>query len=152
MGKKFMDTYHKWEHFGKLKEILDFIKTCQRCLVSQTEMCKHLGIKEDTFIRLKRKYPVIEKALLDAKMDLKKDLVGALYKRATGYSYTDEVHYIEDSGSKSKKRRVVKTTKHVPDDKYSAVYLLIKYFGRDFSDRSYELALLEARLNANTEE
>lgn len=147
------DTYQIWKDTGKLDEILEFIKECSRKLVTQKEMCKHLGITQDTFIRLKRKYPIIEKTQLDSKLNLKMDLMGAIYKRAIGYEYTDEVQHIEDDGKgKAPRRKIVKTTKHIPADKYSAVYLLTKYFGREFSDKSYELHLLEQRMLLNKEE
>lgn len=147
------DTYQIWTESGKLNEILDFIKECARKLVTQKEMCKHLGITQDTFSRLKRKYPDIAKMQFAAKINLKMDLMGALYKRAVGYEFTDEVQHIEDSGKgKPPKRKIVKTTKHVPADKYSAVYLLTKHFGREFSDKSYELHLLEKRMLNNKEE
>ncbi len=38
-------------------------------LVSQKEICKHLSKEEDTFIRLKRKYPILEKIQVEAKLN-----------------------------------------------------------------------------------
>lgn len=146
------DTYQKWEEAGKLEEVLEFIKEAARKLVTQVEICKHLGITQSTFITLKRKYPIINEIQLDAKMNLKMDLMGSLYKRAMGYDYIDEVTHIEDNGKGNPKRKITKTKKHVPADKYSAVYLLTKHFGREFSDKSYELHLLEQRMLLNKEE
>lgn len=69
-------------------------------------MCKHLGIIQDIFIRIKRKYPIIEKIQLGSKLNLKMDLMGALYKRTIDYESTDEVQNIEDDGKgKAPKRK-----------------------------------------------
>jgi len=38
------DTYQLWVETGKLDEGFGFIKECSRKLVTQIEMCKHLGI------------------------------------------------------------------------------------------------------------
>lgn len=47
-------------------------------------------------------------------MNIKMNLLGALYKRAIGYEYIDEVqHIIDDGKGKAPKRRSVKTKKHV---------------------------------------
>lgn len=44
------------------------------------------------------------------------------------------------------KRTITKTKKRAISDKCSALYLLTKHFGREFSDKSYELHLLEQRM------
>lgn len=147
------DTYQTWIETGKLDEVLEFIKECSSKLVTQKEMCKRLGITQETFVSLKRKYPVLANIQLESKMDLKMDLMGALYKRAVGYDYVEETQHIDDAvAGRAPRRKVVRTTKHIPPDKYSAVYLLSKHFGRGFSDKSFEYELLEERLKANKEE
>lgn len=147
------DTFAKWEQNGKLPEILEFIADCSRKLVTQKEMSKHLGICEDVFIRMNKKYPIIERVQLEAKLNLKRDLVGAIYKRAIGYENMAEVQHIEDGGKgKPPKRRIVKSKKHIPGDKYGTVYLFTKHFGREYSDKSYEFQLLEQKFLANKEE
>jgi len=147
------DTYQLWVETGKLDEVFEFIKECSRKLVTQKEMCKHLGITQDTFTRLKRKYPEIEKAQFEAKINLKIDLTGALYKRAIGYDVTEETQHIDDAGkTRAPRRKIVRTTRHIPADKYSAVYLLTKHFGREYSDKAYELKILEEKMKASKEE
>lgn len=104
-------------------------KEVEKCITK--EVCKHLSIVEDIFIRLKRKYPILEKIQVEAKLNLKMNLMGTLYKRAIGYEYTDELQHIENGGEgKAPKKRIVKTKKYIPADKYCAVYLLTKHFGR----------------------
>lgn len=147
------DTYQTWIEIGKLDEVLEFIKECSRKMVTQKEMCKRLGITQETFVALKRKYSVLANIQAEAKMDLKMDLIGALYKRAVGYDFVEETQHIDDAvAGRPPRRKIVRTTKHIPPDKYSAVYLLTRQFGREFSDKSFEYELLEERLKANKEE
>ena len=146
-GQKVTDTFGKWRASGKLPEVLEFIKECSRKLVTQTEMAKHLGINDETFSRMKLRHPEMQKVIDEAKLNLKKDLVGALYRRAMGYEYTDEIQYIEDGGKgKPPKRKIVRTKKWIPEDRYSLVYLLTKNFGVEFYDRKYELYLAEQKI------
>ena len=84
MGMK-RDTYQMWKDTGQLPQVLEFIKECSRKLVTQKEMCTYLNLDEATFTRLKKKHPELDEAFHKAKLDLKKDLMGALYKKAIGY-------------------------------------------------------------------
>lgn len=144
---KVKDQYQIWIELGKLDEIMEFIKECSRKMVSQNEMCLYLGINPKSFINLKTKYPEIGKAQELAKLDLKRDLMNALYKKAVGFELTEETTYIEDEGKgKAPKRKITKVKKQVAPDKYCIVYLLTKNFGVEFYDRSYELSLMEEKL------
>lgn len=79
------------------------------------------------------------------------DLIGTLYKRAIGYEYTDELKHIEDGGKgKVPKKRIVKTKEYIPAHKYCAVYFLTILVD-NFSDKSYELQLLEQHMLLNKE-
>ena len=80
MGMK-RDTYQMWKDTGQLPQVLEFIKECSRKLVTQKEMCTYLNLDEATFTRLKKKHPELDEAFHKAKLDLKKDLMGALYKQ-----------------------------------------------------------------------
>lgn len=147
------DTYEMWVDSGKWPEIRTFIGDCARKLVTQREMCKHLGIDEATFSRLKKKHPEIVKEIEAAKVNLKIDLMGAMYKKAIGFQTVDEEQIIEDKGKAGvTKRKVTKVTKQVPPDFKAIVYLLSKQFGRNFSDRSEELKLAEQKMKSNEEE
>jgi len=147
------DTYQTWVEMGKLDEVLEFIKECSRKLVTQKEMCKHLGITQETYAALKRKYPALANIQVEAKLNLKMDLMGALYKRAVGYDVIEETQHIDDAvAGRPPRRKIVRTTKHIPPDKYSAVYLLSRVFGREFSDKSFEYELLENKMKESKEE
>jgi len=144
---KVKDQYHIWKELGKLDEILDFVRECARKMVSQNEMCQYLGVDPKLFITLKSKYPEIGRAQQLAKLDLKRDLMSALYKKVVGFELTEETTYIEDEGKgKAPKRKITKVKKQVAPDKYCIVYLLTKHFGVEFYDRSYELSLMEEKL------
>lgn len=147
------DTYQKWKETGQLDNVLSFIKECARKLITQREMCEYLKINEATFVRLKKKYPELEVMQQKAKLELKKDLVSALYKKAIGYEVIEEEQFIEDRGKgKEQKRKIHRTKKQVQPDFKSIVYLLTKNFGRDFSERKEELDIMEKRVNLMKEE
>ena len=59
-----------WAENGDLDRILDFIRDCSRKLVTQGEMCEHLGITETTFSKLKKKHPELQQAIDKSKLDL----------------------------------------------------------------------------------
>lgn len=147
------DTYQIRKESGQLNQVLTFIKECSRKLITQREMCEYLKINECTFTRLKKKYPEIDEIQKKAKLDLKKDLVGALYKKAIGYEVVEEEQFIEDRGKgKEQKRKIHRTKKEVAPDYKSIVYLLTKNFGRDFSERKEELDLMDKKLTLMKEE
>src|SRR5690554_4903082 len=147
------DTYQKWKESGQLDQVLSFIKDCARKLITQREMCEYLKINEATFVRLKKKYPEIEVMQQKAKLELKKDLVGALYKKAMGYEVVEEEQFIEDRGKgKEQKRKIHRTKKQIQPDYKSIIYLLTKNFGRDFNERKDELDLMEKKLTYMKEE
>lgn len=111
------------------------------------------NIDEATFSRLKKKHPEIQKVMDDARINLKMDLIGAMYKRAVGYESVDEEQVIEDKGKgNGQRRKVTKVTKQVAPDFKALVYLLSKHFGRDFTDRSEELKLAEQKMQLSQEE
>lgn len=142
-----------WKETGQLDHILSFIRECSKKLVTQREMCKYLRIDEATFSRMKKQYPKIQEAIDNSKLDLKKELVGALYKKALGYEVIEEQQFIEDRGKgKEQKRKIHRTKKYIQPDYKSIVYLLTKNFGREFSERKDELELMDKRLALMKEE
>lgn len=152
MGMK-RDTYQMWKDTGQLPQVLEFIKECSRKLVTQKELCQYLNLDEATFTRLKKKHPELDEAFHKAKLDLKKDLMGALYKKAMGYELVEEEQFIEDKGKgEQQKRKIHRTKKQIGPDYKAIVYLLNKHFGREFSERADELELMEKRQSLGKEE
>ena len=142
-----------WQDNGDLPKVLDFIKDCYRKLISQREMCEYLKINEATFTRLKKKHPELQRVRDEAKLDLKRDLMNALYKKAIGYETVDEEQFIEDRGKgQQQKRKIHRTKKQVGPDFKAIVYLLTKHFGREFSERAEEFEIMEKRIAAGKEE
>ena len=147
------DIYEVWKDSGDLPRIIEFIKDCSRKLISQTEMCKYLGIEDETFCRLKKRHPDLAVAQKDAKLNLKKDLCDALLKKALGYETVEEEQFIEDGGKgKEQKRKIHRIKKQVPADYKSIVYLLTKHFGIEYSERYEEMLITQKKLEASKEE
>jgi hypothetical protein len=145
MGMK-RDTYQMWKDTGQLPQVLEFIKECSRKLVTQKEMCTYLNLDEATFTRLKKKHPELDEAFHKAKLDLKKDLMGALYKKAIGYELVEEEQFIEDKGKgEQQKRKIHRTKKQVGPDYKAIVYLLNKHFGREFNERYDDFEILKEK-------
>jgi hypothetical protein len=148
-----MDQFEKWKATGKLNEILDYIGECSRKLVTQHEMLVQLGIRDDTFSKMKRKHPEIQEAQDRARYSLKRDLAGALYKKAIGFETTEEYQDVEDNGKgKASKRKIHRVKKYVPPDYKAIIYLMTKTFGKEYSERYEELALAERKLEGMKEE
>lgn len=94
---------------------------------------------------LKNKHIEIRKAIEEGEETLKNDLLDAVYKRAVGFTTTDEVTTFEAVNDKQKKR-IVKTKKTYPPDVDACKYLLTIKFGKEFSPKKYELEILEKRI------
>ena len=140
------DTYQMWQDTGQLPQVLEFIKECSRKLVTQKEMCRYLNLDEATFTRLKKKHPELDEAFHKAKLALKKDLLGALYKKAIGYELVEEEQFIEDKGKgEQQKRKIHRTKKQVGPDYKAIVYLLNKHFGREFNERYDDFEILKEK-------
>lgn len=153
MNTQKRDIFEMWAENGDLDRILDFIRDCSRKLVTQGEMCEHLGITETTFSKLKKKHPELQQAIDKSKLDLKKDLADAMYKLAMGYTLTEETQDIEDKGSgQSQKRKVHRTKKEIGPDFKAIVYLLTKKFGREYSQRYEDLQIAEKKIEEAKEE
>ena len=151
MGRK-KDIYQTWEATGQLPAVMAFIAECSKRLVTQREMCKHLNIDEATFSELKGKHPEIAECMVKAKLDLKKDLAGAMYKMALGFETIEETQDIEDGGKgKAQKRKIHRVKKQVGPSYKAIVYLLTKHFGKEYSERYEELRLMERKLEDNKE-
>ena len=153
MNTQKRDIFEMWAENGDLDRILDFIRDCSRKLVTQGEMCEHLGITETTFSKLKKKHPELQEAIDKSKLDLKKDLADAMYKLAMGYTLIEETQDIEDKGSgQSQKRKVHRTKKEIGPDFKAIVYLLTKKFGREYSQRYEDLQIAEKKIEEAKEE
>lgn len=129
------------------------MRDCSRKFVTQTELCNALRIDECTLQRLKKKHPEIQQAQDEGRYQLKKDLAGALYKKAMGYETVEETQDIEDGGKgERQKRKIHRVKKFVGPDYRSIVYLLTKTFGREFSEGYESIQVMEKKLQEAKEE
>lgn len=146
------NIYQDWVNSGRLPEVLAFISECAKKLVSQKEMCQVLKINPNTFSSMKKDYPIIQETIDKAKYELKKDLASAMYKKAVGYETVEEDQYIVDKGGQQVKK-VHRTKKQVGPDYKALTYLMVKHFGKEYSERYEELAFMaEQKEKANDEE
>ena len=149
MGTK-LDLYDQWKRDGELDKVMNFISICAQKLVTQREMCEAIGITESTFSKLKKRHPEIQKAINDARLQLKMDLMDSLLKKAVGHTIEEYEEWTEETDN-GKKHRTHTSKKQLAPDYKSIVYILTKRFGKQFSERYEELLLAEKKINESKE-
>ena len=83
--------------------------------LSNEQIAANIGINPDTLYEWKSRYPEIAEALKKGKEVADYEVENALFRRATGYDYTEERVELE-----GRKRKVVQTVKHVVPDTAAA--------------------------------
>lgn len=153
MAQPKRDLYQVWKDTGEFDNVMNFIRECSKKLVTQGEMCKYLGISQSQFSRLKKEHPDIRELQEKARLDMKQELIGDMFKLAHGYEVVEEEQYIEDKGKgEGQKRKIHRTKKQIPPNYKAIVYLLTKKFGREFSERYEEIKLMEQKVMLAKEE
>lgn len=104
-----------------------------------------LGIAENTLYSLRKKYKDVDKAYVDGRNLLQKSLLEKMYERAMGLTITNEDQIIEQTPTGTKKK-IIKQTRTIIGDMGVARYLLIINFGKEFSEKKYELELSEQKV------
>lgn len=91
---------------------------------TDVEICKSLGIAESTLNLYKEKHPEFKEFLQRAKLRADFQMTDSLFKRGTGYDFTEEfIEYIPASdGSNTKIKVVKKYKKHQPADTMANMY------------------------------
>ena len=107
-----------------------------------------LGIAENTLYSLRKKYKDVDKAYVDGRNLLQKSLLEKMYERAMGLTITNEDQIIEQTPTGTKKK-IIKQTRTIIGDMGVARYLLIINFGKEFSEKKYELELSEQKVLEN---
>lgn len=148
---KVLDSFERWENQGLLKNKLRIIEELVAKNVTQEKIAKVIGISEKTLQKLKNKHVEFARAFSKGQLDLKDNLIGAIYKKAMGFEHEDIQTQMEDYNGKPKKK-IVKTIKYYPPDLNSAKYLLIIKFGRSFNEKKDELDLMERRIDEKEDE
>jgi len=148
---KVLDSFERWENQGLLKSKLRTVEELIGKNVTQEKIAKVIGISEKTLQKLKNKHVEFARAFSKGELDLKDNLIGAIYKKAMGFEHEDIQTQMEDHNGKPKKK-IVKTMKYYPPDLNSAKYLLIIKFGRSFNEKKDELDLMERRIDEKQDE
>lgn len=81
------------------------------------EIADAIGVSKRTIIRWAKEHESFGKALAEGKSVSDAKVIRSLYKRATGYDYTEEKKIVDiDAEGNVKPVRVETTKKHVPPD------------------------------------
>ena len=138
------DNYQTWKTDGVLQSKLKLIKELASRSCGMGVIATELGMSENTLYSLRKKYKDVEKAYEDGRNMLKKSLLEKMFERAMGFTITNEDQIIEQTPIGTKKK-VIKQTRTVLGDMGVARYLLIINFGKEYSDKKYELELSEQK-------
>lgn len=148
-----LDQFERWKELGKLNEILEFITSCSRNLITQKDIAVRLGITEKSLSLMKKKHPEINDAIENGKLNLQKDLIAGMVKLALGYDEITETQDVTETGkSKEQKKKVNRVKKAIGPNYKAIIYLLTKNFGREYSERFEELQMQEKKIEQAKEE
>lgn len=139
------DNYQKWKTDGTLESKLKFIKELAGRSCGMGVIATELGISENTLYSLRKKYKDVEKSYEDGRNLLKKSLLEKMFERAMGFTIVNEDQIIEQTPTGTKKK-VIKQTRTILGDMGVARYLLIINFGKEYSEKKYELELSEQKV------
>ncbi|MDD4110082.1 MAG: hypothetical protein PHS54_00850 [Clostridia bacterium] len=139
------DNYQVWKKEGTLKSKLKLIKDLASRSCGMGIIASELGIAESTLYALRKKYKDVDTAYEDGRNLLKKSLLEKMYERAMGFTITNEDQIIEQTPTGTKKK-IIKQTRTIIGDMGVARYLLIVNFGKEFSEKKYEIELSEQKI------
>lgn len=139
------DNYQTWKNDGVLQSKLKLIKELASRSCGMGVIASELGISENTLYSLRKKYKDVEKSYEDGRNLLKKSLLEKMFERAMGFTIVNEDQIIEQTPTGTKKK-VIKQTRTILGDMGVARYLLIINFGKEYSEKKYELELSEQKV------
>jgi len=128
MGRK--GIYEEWLEEEKLL----LLETWARDGLTDEQIAKNVGIAPKTLYRWKNKYSQISQSLKKGKEIIDYEAENALLKRAIGYEVEEVKTYIEDTSS-GKKKKVEKTTKHIPADVTACIFWLKNRKPKEWRDK-----------------
>ena len=139
------DNYQTWKNDGVLQSKLKLIKELASRSCGMGAIATELGVSENTLYSLRKKYNDVEKFYEDGRNMLKKSLLEKMFERAMGFTIVNEDQIIEQTPTGTKKK-VIKQTRTILGDMGVARYLLIINFGKEYSEKKYELELSEQKV------
>ena len=92
--------------------------------LTDEDIAHNMGVSRGTLYEWKKKYPDIDDALKTGKEVVDRKVENALFKSAIGYEYTEVKEYIEQTDDGKKKKKIEKTTKHVPANTTAQIFWL----------------------------
>lgn len=119
-----MGKYEKYvePYLDKIKEWSGFL--------SDKDISNKLGISQATFISYKKKYPALEKVVIEGRKELVAELKSTLKQKAKGFHYTETKKTIRDVDG-VKAQVVEQFEKFSPPDT-GAIHLLLKNLDEDW--------------------
>ena len=138
------DNYQTWKTNGVLQSKLKLIKELASRSCGMGVIATELGMPENSLYSLRKKYKDVEKAYEDGRYMHKKSLLEKMFEHAMGFTITNEDQIIEQTPTGIKKK-VIKQTRTILGDMGVARYLLIINFGKEYSEKKYELELSEQK-------
>ncbi len=145
------NIYLEWKSKEVLKDKLELIKKFAGVGIGEESIAESLGIALRTFQKMKSDRSDVRQAYESGKNILKDSMIANIIRRANGGKTTDEDQYIEETPRGTRKRIIKHTKEHLPDIG-AAKYILAIYFGKEFSDKKFELELAEKRIEKQNEE
>ena len=145
------NIYLEWKSKDTLKDKLELIKKLASVGISEESIAESLDISLRTFQKMKSERNDVNLAYENGKNLLKDSMIGNIIKRANGGKTTDEDQYIEETPRGTRKRIIKHTKEHLPDIS-AAKFILAVYFGKEYSEKKFELDLAEKRLEKQNEE
>ena len=145
------NIYLEWKSKEVLKDKLELIKKFAGVGIGEESIAESLGIALRTFQKMKSDRSDVRQAYESGKNILKDSMIANIIRRANGGKTTDEDQYIEETPRGTRKKIIKHTKEHLPDVS-AAKYILAIFFGKEFSDKKFELELAEKRIEKQNEE
>lgn len=139
------DIYQTWKSDGLVQSKLKLIKELASRSCGMGVIASELGMSESNLYTLRKRYKDIDQAYEDGRNLLKKSLLEKMFERAMGFTITNEDQIIEQTATGTKKK-IIKQTRTILGDMGVARYLLIINFGKEYSEKKYELELTEQKV------
>ena len=145
------NIYAGWKKNNELNNKLELIKKLASLGAGEQAIADKLGICKRTLINMKNIHQDVAAALDSGRDVLKGNLIEVTLKKAMGFKIVDENQNIEET-SRGTRKRITKSIKEIPPDLSAIKYLLVLFFGKEYSDKRYELELMEKRIEKGMEE
>lgn len=107
--------------------------------LTDAQIAHNIGIRRETLIQWKKKYPNINNALKKSKEVVDFEVENALYKRAIGYDYDEEKSVTIQKSDGSMEERFERVTKHVPPDTTAQIFWLKNRKPAEWRDKREEV-------------